>query len=86
MVPKLTMEEVFALIRAERDRQDAKWGADRQQSCAGFLLVLEAELAEAKAGWMKNVEGKHAAMREIVQVAAVAVAALEQHGPDGNPQ
>jgi hypothetical protein len=81
---QLTMEQVFDLIRAERERQDAKWGADKKQTCAGFLLVLEAELDEAKAGWMKNVEGKHSAMREIVQVAAVAVAALQQHGPEGN--
>ena len=82
---KLTMDDVFDLIRSERERQNAKWGVDKEQSCAGFLLVLESELAEAKAGWTKNVEGKHAAMREIIQLAAVAVAALQQHGPEGNP-
>jgi len=85
---KLTFDEVVELIRAERLRQDIKWGTIdvKNQSCAGHLMTLQAELDEAKHGWQKNVEGKHSALSEIVQVAAVAFACLEQYGAEGNPK
>ena len=84
---KLTFEEVVASLKTERDAQDAKWGtlSEKQQSAAGYMLVLEAELNEAKAGWMKNIAGKHSCLAEIRQLAAVAIACLQQHGFDGNP-
>lgn len=84
---KLTMDEVFDLVRAEREHQDNKWGTidDKKQSLAGYLLVIRKELDEAEAGWMKNINGKHSALTELVQVAATAVACLQQHGSEGNP-
>lgn len=82
-----SFDDVIACIAAERERQDAKWGAleDKRQSVAGYLMIIEAELAEAKAGWMKNADGRHSALAEIAQVASVAVACLQQHGLTGNP-
>ena len=84
----LTMDDVFDLIREERAYQDKKWGTleDKGQSCAGYLVVLEKELDEAKDGWMKNVPGRDSTLGEVVQVAAVAVACLEQYGNEGNPK
>lgn len=88
MANKLTFEEVIKYIFLERLRQDEKWGKleVKNQSLAGMLLVLEAELQEAKDGWMKNVQGKHSALSEVVQIAAVCVAILEQYGTEGNPK
>ena len=85
---KLTLEEVFELIKKERARQDAKWGPleDRNQSLAGFLLVIEAELKEAKDGWLKNVPDEHSSLSELVQVAAAAIACIQKHGSVGNPR
>lgn len=82
----LSQDEIFAAIAAERDYQDKKWGPlDRkEQTLAGFLLILRKELEEAEAGWMKNVQGRDSALGEIVQIAAVAVAALQQYGLEGN--
>jgi hypothetical protein len=80
----LTQQQVFEAITAERKRQDEKWGADRQQSLAGYLLIVQAELNEAILGWIKNSLGKSAPLNELVQVAAVCVAALEQYGTTGN--
>ena len=82
----LTLDEVFDKIREERVYQDKKWGPlDRKgQSLAGFLLILRKELEEAEDGWMKNVEGRNSALAEVVQVAAVAVAMLQQYGFEGN--
>lgn len=84
MENKLTRKQVFAAIVKERDRQDTKFGVDKQQSVAGFLLVLEAELQEAKDGWIKGKIDKHAPLNEILQIAAVAVACLEKYGVSGN--
>jgi len=83
----LTREEVYALIDIERNKQDEKWGAldDKKQNLSGYLLVLEAELNEAKLGWCKNHPGRNSALAELIQVAATAVAALEKHGSTGNP-
>ena len=87
VMPTLSFDTVVLAISKERERQDEKWGSleVKQQSVAGYLLILEAEIAEAKAGWMKNIEGRHSALAEIVQIAAVAVACLQQHGVTGNP-
>lgn len=43
----MNREDVFQEISLER----------KKQSIAGYLLVLEAELEEAKTGCMKNIEG-----------------------------
>ena len=46
--------------------------------------ILEKELEEAKNGWMKNKTGKDSALAEIRQIAAVALACIQQHGIEGN--
>lgn len=81
-----SLEEVGEKIEEERIRQDKKWGSleEKQQSIAGYLLILRKELEEAENGWMKNVQGKHSALSEILQIATVAVACLQQHGFEGN--
>ncbi len=79
-----TRAEVYQAIDAERLNQEIKWGMDKQQSLPGFLLVIEDELAEAKKGWCKNLQGKSAPLNELVQVAATCVAALERYGTTGS--
>lgn len=81
-----SFEEVVEKIRQERVYQNSKWGTvdEHPQSIAGYLLIMRKELEEAENGWMKNVSGRDSAMAEILQIAAVAVAAMEQHGFEGN--
>lgn len=83
---KMTFNEVIASIKEERDFQDKKWGLldERKQSIPGYMLILRKELEEAENGWCKNVEGKHSSLAELRQVAAVAIACLQQHGIEGN--
>ena len=78
----VTREEVFAEINKERAYQLDKWG-DKPQSLPGYLIILKKEIDEAIDGWMKNSTGRNAPLNEVVQVAAVAVACLEQYGCDG---
>lgn len=83
---KMTYDEVVASIKEERDFQDQKWGTleERSQSIPGWMLILRKELDEAEIGWCKNVQGKHSSLAEIRQVAAVAIACLQQYGVEGN--
>lgn len=82
----LTQHQAITFVIAEREHQDRKWGSleERSQSLPGFIAVVEAETAEAKAGWIKNVQGNHSALSELVQVAATAIAAIEKYGAEGN--
>lgn len=81
---RLTMDQVFEAIRQERANQDLKWGVNKPQSLPGYFLVAKKELEEAEDGWLKNLPGKSAPLNELVQVAAVVVAALERYGTTGN--
>ena len=83
---KMTFEEVVKSVKEERDFQDKKWGSldEREQSIPGYLLILKKELIEAEDGWCKNVQGKHSSLAEMRQIAAVAIACLQQHGIEGN--
>lgn len=79
-------ENVFAAIDRERAWQEQKWGTNQEHphSVAEWLLIVESELAEAKHAWTKGI-GDADALAELVQIAAVAVAALEQHGAIERP-
>jgi hypothetical protein len=78
---KATLEEVFQAVHVERDWQDAKWGTIQQHphTVGEWLLILESEAAEAREGWVQN-GGDAVARLELLQVLAVGVACLEQHG------
>jgi hypothetical protein len=74
-------EQVFTALREERAYQDDKWGTieEHPHTVGEWLLIMEAELHEAKWGWVKEM-GEASALAEILQVVAVGVACLEQHG------
>lgn len=77
----MVRKEVFNAIHRERVWQERKWGTleERPHTVGEWLLIAEGELAEAKQAWVKGVSDLDA-LQELLQVAAVAVAALEQHG------
>ncbi len=65
-------------IARERKHQDEKWGHN-PHSVGEWLLILQAELDEAKQAWIKN-QGDEAALEELLQVVSVGMACIEQHG------
>lgn len=80
---------VLADVGAERQRQDARWG-QQDHAPEVWLMVLAEEVGEANQAAFEHLFprfDKHAAQRgprspadyrrELVQVAAVAVAAIE---------
>ena len=75
-----TREQVHFAIDCERAYQEQRWGDahDRAHALPAWLVIAEGELQEAKRAWLK--EGDAACRLEILQVAAVCVAALEVHG------
>lgn len=74
-------QQVMSAILEERLYQDAKWGTivEHPHTAAEWLLIIEGELVEAKQAWQKGTSDQ-LALSEVLQIAAVAVACLEQHG------
>lgn len=75
-----TQERIFAAIRAERQRQDEKWGPDHDPGDGVLLAVLLEEVGEVateligrwpEPAWPAWVKA------ELIQVAAVCVRWLE---------
>lgn len=77
---------VTRAIEKELEYQDDKYGADKQQSFPGYLLLMRKELEEAEQGWIKGPwNGRNSALGELVQVVALGIRALTQYGVDGCP-
>lgn len=79
---KLFFEEAVKEVEAERDFQDTKWGpvSHNGHSIGEWILLIEAELIEAKLALIKGGEGRDNVMHEILQIAALGIAAVQQHG------
>ena len=71
-------QDIIDAISRERNFQDQKWGYN-PHSVAEWLLIMEKELREAKDAWI-GAPGDMEAMKELLQVVSVGVAAMEQHG------
>ena len=91
--PQVSLEDVFGAIEREREYQDAKWGTVIQNPHdeGDWVEIMQQELNEAKSAWRgyqptshlarrKSVEYGTETLKEILQVVAVGVACLQQHG------
>ena len=80
--------EVANAIIEELIYQRAKWGTieDNGHDKGTWWILIEAELEEARQALVKGGSGRNSFRSEIIQVAALCFAALEQHGinDDGN--
>lgn len=72
---------VFSAIMRERDYQDSKWGnvETNPHTIYEWIGIMEKELQEAKAAYFERPADDEM-LCEILQVAAVAVACMQQHG------
>lgn len=79
---RLSFDDVIVLLRNERCYQDSKHGSIENcpHEAGTWLLLIEDELREAKNALIKGGNGRDTWTNELVQVAALCVAALEQHG------
>jgi len=80
-----TKEQLLAThdVLDERDRQDAKWGGQRQLSDLEWMVILVEEVGEAAKDILdKKPDGLKT---EVTQVAAVALAWLECLEVDKTP-
>lgn len=80
-LPVLTQSQAVAAVSSERRYQDLKWGTilEHPHTAAEWLLIIEGELTEAKQEWQKGASDQKA-LAEVVQICAVALACIEQHG------
>lgn len=80
----LSIEDVVAAIQVERKYQDDKWGRLDEQNGRdpiAWVNTLKEEVDEVEDADFRNNTEEF--VLELVQVAAVAVAALQQLGPLG---
>lgn len=75
-----SQEFVIAAVIDERSYQDGKWGtiADNPHTIGKWVVIMQQELNEALMAAVEN--DIEQSLAEIRQVAAVAIACLEQHG------
>ena len=69
---------IFEAVDRERDHQDRKYGPLRRHEIPGWLVIMEREIQEVKEAWADGDITN--AVRELLQVTSVGIAALEQHG------
>ena len=77
--------QAIEAIRLERQFQDAKWGTldDHPHTAGEWFLILESEVADGKAKWFRDFKTLDGSRLAWLKIAAVALAAMEQHGtPD----
>ena len=77
--PRTSVEHIVHAIVTERLHQTDKHGAENH-TMGAWMLILEAELNEAKTATIKPRDGRDNVISEVVQVAAVCFAILEQYG------
>ena len=65
-------EEIYDSIKTERERQDKKWGIQNHSPYKWMAILME-EVGEACTSILEEKNYK----AELVQIAAVAVAAIE---------
>ena len=81
-IEQILNDEIWQAITNERACQDRKYGEIQQRdlSIGDYLVILRQELGEAERAYVGTPNPAAEALREILQVAAVAVACLQRHG------
>lgn len=76
-------ESVLGLVREERCRQDRKWGVQNHDPLTWLGILME-EVGEAAEATLKHLPDEY--VTEMTQVAAVAIAAIENYRDKGRPE
>ena len=79
MKDKQRQEEIFNKVFEERKNQDAKWGEQNHEPYK-WMAILGEEVGESNKAVLENDFGNGSLddyRKEMIQVAAVAIAAIE---------
>lgn len=80
----MNTQEVLQEVAKERERQNTKWGVQRHNPLT-WLAILGEEVGEVNKAVLENIfsrKGLENYREELIQVAAVAVAAIESLGDE----
>lgn len=80
----LSFDQAVDVVRTKRQKQDQKFGVDKPQSLAGFMLILQHKINEATHNWYQGNIETNDPLSSIVDIAAVAIACIEKYGDKGN--
>lgn len=86
MTKHLTMVDVLEAVDREIAYQDGKWGPDKEQSLAGYLLIMQVEIEAAIKGWQFNLHDRHSALSNVLQTVTVGLRCLQTYGVSGCAQ
>mgnify|MGYP003509088330 CR=1 FL=1 len=78
----ISRDIIYRVIDSERNYQDLKWGNpehDKNESVGNFLIYIERYLNHAKNAYI-DANHEIEALARVRQIAALAVACMEQHG------
>jgi hypothetical protein len=76
-------ENAVGALLTEREYQDQKHGSltdGGSHTLGEWILLIESELAEAKQALIKGGKGRDTVRHEVIQVGALCLSMLEQHG------
>lgn len=73
---------IVETVKAERQRQVVKWG-NKNRSVPEYVMLMEDKLREVRTAWCTN-EGDQAALMEVLKLAALALACIEQNAPESS--
>jgi hypothetical protein len=79
----MDVADIYIRVLEERAHQDRKWGTigTNPHDRGTWWLLIQAELDEAREALIKgSTDERNSWASELVQVAALCFAALEQHG------
>lgn len=68
---------IYDEIKAERIRQDEKYGSDRDESPEYWLSAIYDEFMETSEAWKFDVPHPHDYRTEMIQLVTLGVAAIE---------
>lgn len=80
----MNTQQVLQEVAKERERQNTKWGVQRHNPLT-WLAILGEEVGEVNKAVLENIfsrKGLEEYRQELIQVAAVAVAAIESLGDE----
>lgn len=77
---------IYDEIKAERVRQDEKYGYNRNEPPKYWMHAMRAESTEVYSAWENNTPPPHDYRTEMIQLAALCVAAIQSWDRQKNGQ
>lgn len=76
-------DTVRQAIEGELDYLEKRRGKAPPTSLAGFLVMLEAQIVEARRGWLNGLQGNASPLKQVLILAVTAIDCMNRYGVEG---